>query len=121
MNLGRRGEDEAAAWLEAHGHTILERNWRNAHLEVDIISLDRRGVHFVEVKTRKPPFEALPQDCVGPAKQRNLANAARAYMRGGFRRNFGEAEIFFDVIGLIYNGESFEITYIPEAFIPLYV
>ena len=26
--LGKLGEDAAARWLEAHGHSVLSRNWR---------------------------------------------------------------------------------------------
>lgn len=121
MNLGRRGEDQAASWLEANGHTILERNWRSAHLEVDIISLDSRGLHFVEVKTRRLPVEGLPQDSVGPEKRRNLVRAAGAYMRNGGNRNLGDTEIFFDIIAIVFKGEEFELNYIPQAFIPIYV
>ena len=38
-DLGRQGEDIACTLLESMGHTILERNWRSGHLEIDIISL----------------------------------------------------------------------------------
>ena len=36
--LGARGEDIAAAWLERHGFTIVDRNWRCARGEVDIVA-----------------------------------------------------------------------------------
>ena len=49
-DLGKKGEDIACRLLEEKGHTILERNWRSGHLEIDIISLDQDGIHFVEVK-----------------------------------------------------------------------
>ena len=51
--LGRVGEDIACSLLEGMGHLILERNWRSSHLEIDIISYDPAGIHFVEVKTRR--------------------------------------------------------------------
>ncbi|HAW06425.1 MAG TPA: endonuclease, partial [Rikenellaceae bacterium] len=37
--FGRRGEDEACMYLVSQGHTILERNWRCGHLEIDVITL----------------------------------------------------------------------------------
>ena len=52
-DLGRLGEDIACDLLRKMGHTILERNYRNGHLEIDIISIDADGIHFVEVKTRR--------------------------------------------------------------------
>ena len=51
--LGKAGEYVACGFLRSMGHIILERNWRSGHLEIDIISLDRDGIHFVEVKTRE--------------------------------------------------------------------
>ena len=40
---GRTGEDAACRYLTEQGHTILERNWRSGHLEIDIISLAPDG------------------------------------------------------------------------------
>ena len=37
LRLGRQGEDIACRYLESIGHTILERNWRSGHLEIDIV------------------------------------------------------------------------------------
>ena len=51
-DVGRRGEDEAAAYLTALGWRILDRNWRCASGEVDIVALDGRELVIVEVKTR---------------------------------------------------------------------
>lgn len=118
---GRRGEQIACDFLVGKGHTILERNWRSGHLEVDIISLDPKGIHFVEVKTRRPPFQALPQDCVDRAKQRNIAKAAAAYMRSAKGRRAGDAEIWFDIVAVILDGSNETVEYIPGAYTPIYI
>ena len=68
QKLGKSGEDIACRYLEGLGHTILERNWRGGHLEIDIISVDPDGIHFVEVKARQKSIQAPPQDNVGAAK-----------------------------------------------------
>ena len=44
--LGQLGERLACELLMGMGHTILERNWRSGHLEIDIISFDAEGIHF---------------------------------------------------------------------------
>ena len=44
-DLGQKGEDIACGLLEGMGHSILERNYRSGHLEIDIISLDADGIH----------------------------------------------------------------------------
>ena len=40
QELGARGEDAAAAYLERNGMEILERRWRCKAGEVDIVALD---------------------------------------------------------------------------------
>ena len=56
--LGDLGEDQACSHLERLGHVVLERNWRHSHLEIDIITRDPEGLHFVEVKSRTAPVSA---------------------------------------------------------------
>ena len=62
--LGRRGERLAEAHLVALGYSMLDRNWRCSHGEIDLIARDGDEVAFVEVKTRSSvafghPFEAI--------------------------------------------------------------
>ena len=57
--LGRKGEEIVCKYLIDNGHTILERNWRCGHLEIDIISINKIGIHFVEVKSRVAPMQVL--------------------------------------------------------------
>ena len=75
--LGQLGEELACEWLREMGHTILERNWRSGHLEVDIISYDADGIHFVVVKARQESIQAPPQMSVDWQKQRNIVQAAQ--------------------------------------------
>ena len=49
---GRRGEDLAAAALQAAGHRIVARNLRTPHGEVDLLVRHRRTWIAVEVKAR---------------------------------------------------------------------
>lgn len=50
--VGRCGEDLAAAYLERQGWVVLERNWRCAAGELDILALQGSDLVAVEVKTR---------------------------------------------------------------------
>ena len=78
-DLGRRGEDIACDLLRKMGHTILERNYRNGHLEIDIISIDADGIHFVEVKTRRDSIQAPPQYNVDKARHLDFSTAAKGF------------------------------------------
>lgn len=122
MKLGKMGEDKACEYLEGMGHTIIERNWRSGHLETDIISLASDGIHFVEVKSRVAPVSADPEENVGYAKQKKLTAGALKYLHSKENKGkFSDAEVFFDVISLIFEGESVNVRYFPQAFIPMYL
>lgn len=116
--VGRHGEDLVCRYLMDAGHTILERNWRYGHLEVDIISMDGNGIHFVEVKSRRTPVQADPAESVNAAKQKRIAAAASGYLR---QKGFGEIECFFDVAAVVFDGKRTEIRYCPQAYIPMFV
>jgi len=121
QTVGRRGEEEACRYLVDHGHAIVERNWRSSHLETDIITFDKKGVHFVEVKSRTAPVMAAPEVNVGRDKKHRMVAAAQSYIHGKGREWMRSSELFFDVITVVFNGEDIEIEYYPQAFIPLYV
>lgn len=123
QQTGRKGEDEACTFLAGRGHTVIERNWRKGHLEVDIISLAPDGLHIVEVKTRTAPVMAAPEANVNEAKQRHLAKAAQCYLHSTRRKLFrGDTEVFFDVLTVVFDTDNTTvINYYPKAFIPIYV
>lgn len=80
QELGRRGEDAAAAYLERRGMTIVDRNWHCKAGEADIIALDDRDLVVVEVKTRTTEAKGTPEAAVTPAKQRRIARIAQSYL-----------------------------------------
>ena len=118
--VGKTGEDLACSYLESIGHRILERNWRSGHLEIDIISYDPAGIHFVEVKTRRSGIQAPPQDNVNALKQKRLAKAANAFLNKSETLPSGDMECFFDIIAVTFQGGAYEIEWIPQAYIPIY-
>lgn len=91
---GDRGEERAAAFLEAQGYRILERNYRCPLGEVDLIARDGATVVFVEVKTRSSSRFGSPQAAVGPGKQKRMTAVALFYLKG---RGWLTAPARFDV------------------------
>jgi putative endonuclease len=121
QRIGRNGEDEAARYLEGLGHTIVCRNWRNSHLELDIISLCRNVLHIVEVKSRTAPAMAEPELNVNSSKRRRMVAAAGAFLGSDQRALLpDDLEVFFDVLTVVFDGPDFDIEYYPQAFIPTY-
>lgn len=78
--IGRLGEDIAAAHLADLGWHLLERNYRVARGEIDIIALDGPTLVFVEVKTRRSILAGVPQAAVDPQKLRRLRLLAGHYL-----------------------------------------
>lgn len=77
--LGRWGEDHAAAFLARAGYTIVERNWRCQQGEIDIVAVDGRDTVFVEVKTRSGLGFGHPLEAITSAKLSRLRRLARAW------------------------------------------
>lgn len=120
MKIGRMAESLACEYLVRHGHTIVERNWRSGHLEIDIISLDGAGLHFVEVKSRVAPAAAGPEENVGYFKQRKIVAAATRFLHSDEKRSLlARHEVFFDVFSVIFEGEKAEVNWFPQAYIPI--
>lgn len=84
--LGRRGEALAARMLSTCGWTILARNYRVGHREIDLIA--RRGpvVAFVEVKTRSNVAFGHPLSAITVRKRLEIARVARSWLRAHGRR-----------------------------------
>lgn len=119
--LGKLGEDIACGMLLDMGHVILERNFRSGHLEIDIISFDPDGIHFVEVKTRRQSIQAPPQENVDAGKQRRIVKAALGFLKTKKGLPYGNHECHFDIAAVTFEGGSWKTEWFPQAYIPLYL
>lgn len=65
--LGRFGEGLVDEHLRRQGWEVLDRNWRGAGGELDIVALDGSELVVVEVKTRRSTAFGHPAEAVtGP-------------------------------------------------------
>lgn len=111
--LGRAAEAAAAAYLEAHGWTLIARNWRFGHKEIDLIASRAGVLAFVEVKARRSRSWGHPMDAINRAKRRDLEAAARAWIA---RHPGPETEYRFDAIWVIGEGAVVHrIEHVPGA------
>lgn len=119
-DTGKWGEDEAALYLEDKGYSIVDRNWKLGHRDLDIIAFspDRSTLVFVEVKTRADDECQLPEEAVDQRKMRNLAKAANAYVK--------ECQIDhvlrFDIVSVVGSGRQVKsVQHLVDAFNPMLV
>ena len=116
-DLGRRGEAAAAEYLERKDYRILERRFRIAGAEIDLIARSNDGcVVFVEVKTSGKKNSCRPEARVGLDKQTHLNRAAAYYLQ---RHESHLLECRFDVIAVVLTRGSetpAEITHYENAF-----
>jgi len=81
QQLGNWGEERAAKFLRARGYNIIERNWRCAVGELDLIAWEGECLVFIEVRTRRSRRYGTPEESVTPAKQARLIELAHIYLQ----------------------------------------
>lgn len=84
---GRLAEDAVAQLLLQRGYTILGRNVRLGHLEVDILARLGSVVAVVEVRLRGPAAWESALESVDPSKQRRLLRAAERLWHDRFEQD----------------------------------
>ena len=127
QDIGSRGEDIAAAYLETIGYRILQRNYRFGRLELDMICRASpvapdapdvrrvgREIVFVEVKTRSGFGFGRPEEAVSETKQRRIAQAAQAWLR---EQRMEQAPCRFDVVAVVLHKNAEPVvTHFQRAF-----
>lgn len=76
---GLAAEEAVARFLEKEGWTVLERRWRGAGAEVDLIVKRSRGIRFVEVKFRSEN-DPVGLESIDARKIGRLERAAEAWL-----------------------------------------
>ena len=79
-DLGRAGEDRAAAYVTARGYTILDRNWRCPDGEIDLVAVHGPHLVVIEVKTRRTEAFGHPLEAIDARKAARLWRLALAWM-----------------------------------------
>jgi putative endonuclease len=112
--LGNAGEDAVAAWYEAAGYAVIDRNWRCREGELDIVLTRGDTLVFCEVKTRASTRFGVPVEAVTRTKQRRLRKlAARWLAEHDVRRR----TLRFDVASVMRGtGGQLDIEVLEDAF-----
>ena len=109
--LGRWGEQLAVDHLTARGYTIVDRNWRCAIGEIDIVARHGSTAVVIEVKTRSGTGFGHPLDAITPRKLARLRRLAGAWCEA----HPGEHAVRIDVIGVIADRGGITIDHLEQA------
>lgn len=112
-DTGQRGEEAAAGHLVRKGCRIIERNWRQGGLELDIICMDGDTIVFVEVKTRAARGLTAPHEALTAEKRRRLIRAARAWLAA---TNNWHSPCRFDLVCVTHTDKTSTLEHIANAF-----
>ena len=98
ITLGRLGEDAAAAYLRNAGMRVLDRNWRGARGELDIIAAEGDCLVVCEVKTRRSRDFGDPLEAISTRKMRTLRSLAGLWLA---EHSLHAPRMRIDVIGIV--------------------
>src|SRR6266851_4307822 len=99
--LDSKGEQAVTEYLEESGFHILDRNWRCAEGEIDIVAVERHALVVFAVKTCSGWRSGTPLEAISRAKRDRLRKLAIRWL------NTHEVifdQVRIDVIGLVHEG-----------------
>ena len=108
IETGKKAEELAAAFLQAKGLAIIEKNFLAKVGEIDIVAKDGDEIVFVEVRARSSSEYGGAAASVGGAKRRKLIRAASLWLQA---RKW-EGACRFDVVAL----DGGRLEHLPAAF-----
>lgn len=101
--LGKRGEEAAACFLERREYEILDRNWKCIAGGADIVALQDDTLCFIEVKTRKDAQKGFPSEAVDTRKRSRYERIAACYLKD---HDYADVRVRFDIIAILVLGED---------------
>lgn len=112
-DFGQLAENLAADYLAEKGFTIISRNYRYHHAEIDIIAEEENLIIIVEVKARSYNTIISPEEAVNQTKIKSIVKAADAFLKA----NPTEKEVRFDIITVLPDLQGkLQITHLENAF-----
>jgi putative endonuclease len=110
---GNQAEILAANYLMEKGYTLLEKNARFKHAEVDLIMQKANTLLFVEVKYRRNLDYGMPEGFVNKKKKILYRLLADEYI---YKHNWN-GEYRFDIISIANDGNKLIYEHFEDAFI----
>ena len=116
-HTGARAESIVADYLLNLGFTILDRNVRVGHLEIDLLARLDDLIAVVEVRHRGSGSWQGPFESITPAKRERLRKAGKILWQRRFARDRTVNRMRFDVAAVTFDVEDrASVEYVPAAF-----
>lgn len=112
--IGEQGERLAQEYLAQRQLVLVERNYRCAFGEIDLIMRDRDCLVFVEVKQRKNALYGSPLEMISAKKQQKLRRTAEHYI--SHHKISSHQAMRFDAVGITTGGATESVQWVQNAF-----
>jgi len=110
LTEGLAAEELAAAFLQRKGLRLIEKNFRCAYGEIDLIMQDGRTLVFIEVRLRSNAGFGGAAMSINQSKQQKLKRTAERYLQA-----HGDSACRFDAV-LMSKLDSNAVEWIQDAF-----
>ncbi len=104
--IGREAEKRGERYLRKLGYKIIDRNFRCAFGEIDLIGRDKQDLVFIEIKFRSSDNFGTPKEFVVKEKQSRIIKTALHYLKN---KNIKNTNIRFDVLSMGPDKEKTEL------------
>ena len=98
--VGQYGEELAARYLTTNGLTVIERNWRCALGEIDIVAREDDTLVICEVKTRRGLGYGSPLEAITYRKLTTLRKLAGRWLQ---THQVRPAAIRIDIVAVVFD------------------
>lgn len=112
--IGKKAEQKALIFLEKRGLKILEKNYRSALGEIDLIMQDKDTTVFIEVRSRKNNSKLDAIETIDQRKTKKIIQTSQQYLQNAKKST--SLYYRFDVISIHGDIEDKNIEWIKNAF-----
>ena len=104
----------ACRHLERNGLSLIQRNYRCVHGEIDLVMRHADTLVFVEVRYRRDSSFGLPAETVDARKQARLRATAEHYLQRDKRASTRPCR--FDIVAVSHDPDGDRLEWLQNAF-----
>ena len=113
---GSRAESAVVEYLEKSGFSIVARNLRLGHLELDIVARRSELIVVVEVRTRGDGAWTTGFGSLTRLKRHRIRRAGQRLWRQRYKNDPTAERLRFDAASVRFAGEQADVDYVVAAF-----